>query len=177
MIVNLATTNVQVIPELNAVNLTITPILTSGSGGGGGDVTKAYVDQQDSLKVDKVSGKGLSTNDFTDELKSQYDGTALNSHTHVNKLVLDNIEVAFTDELNTELTTSFEHSQEIGNPHQTSHDLLRDKNGNLAYQHLDTTTTKETLDEADKVVLYDSMTGKVVLSNALNDIETILASI
>ena len=44
-------------------------------------------------------------------------------------------------------------------------------------QYVDTTVTKETLDEADKVALYDSVTGKVVLSNALNDIETILASI
>ena len=57
MIVNLETTNVQVIPELNAVNLTITPTLISGAGGS--DVTKAYVDQKDSLKVDKVLRKEL----------------------------------------------------------------------------------------------------------------------
>lgn len=58
-----------------------------------------------------------------------------------------------------------------------SHEGLTDKNSEAAFQHVDTTTTKETLDEADKVALYDSVTGKVVLSNALNDIETILASI
>ena len=58
-----------------------------------------------------------------------------------------------------------------------SHGNLTDKNSEAAVQHVDTNTIKETLDEADKVALYDSATGKVVLSNALNDIETILASI
>ena len=92
MIVNITTTNVQVIPELNAVNLTITPTLISGAGGS--DVTKAYVDQKDSLKVDKVLGKELSTNDFTDEL-------------------------------NANLTDAYDHSQEIGNPHQTSFENIQ----------------------------------------------------
>ena len=58
-----------------------------------------------------------------------------------------------------------------------AHESLTDKNGEAAVQHIDTTTTKDTLVEGDKVALYDSVTGKVVLSNALNDIETILASI
>ena len=58
-----------------------------------------------------------------------------------------------------------------------SHTNLTDKNSEAAFQHVDTTTVKPTLDEADKVALYDSVTGKVVLSTALNDIETILASI
>lgn len=60
---------------------------------------------------------------------------------------------------------------------QIAHANLTDKNSEAEFQHVDTTTVKSTLDEADKVALYDSMTGKVVLSNALNDIETILASI
>ena len=58
-----------------------------------------------------------------------------------------------------------------------AHESLTDKNDEAAFQHVDTTTTKSTLVEGDKVALYDSVTGKVVLSNALNDIETILASI
>ena len=58
-----------------------------------------------------------------------------------------------------------------------SHENLTDKNSEATFQHVDTTVTKATLDEADKVALYDSLTGKVVLSNALNDIETILPSI
>ena len=39
----------------------------------GGNVTKSYVNAQDDLKVDKVEGKGLSTNDFTDEYKDKLD--------------------------------------------------------------------------------------------------------
>lgn len=58
-----------------------------------------------------------------------------------------------------------------------SHANLTDKNSEAAFQHVDTTTVKESLAEADKVALWDSATGKVVLSNALNNIETILASI
>ena len=41
-------------------------------------------------KVDKVPGKGLSENDFTSTLKSNYDNAVTNSHTHTNKTVLDN---------------------------------------------------------------------------------------
>ena len=58
-----------------------------------------------------------------------------------------------------------------------SHTNITYKNSEAAFQHVDTTTVKTTLDEADKVALWDSVTGKVMLSNALNDIETILASI
>lgn len=39
-------------------------------------------------KVDKVSGKGLSTNDFTDALKSNYDSAHTNEHTHANTVAL-----------------------------------------------------------------------------------------
>ena len=66
---------------------------------------------------------------------------------------------------------------ERGDMVEVSHEKLTDKNSEVAFQHVDTTTIKNTLAEADKVALYDSVTGKVVLSNALNDIETILASI
>ena len=42
-------------------------------------------------KVDKVVGKGLSTNDLTNELKEQYDQAVTNKHTHINKTLLDSI--------------------------------------------------------------------------------------
>ena len=42
------------------------------------------------------------------------------------------------------------------------------KNDETAYQHIDTTTTKETLVEDDKVPIYDSVTGKVVLTDKKN---------
>lgn len=43
------------------------------------------------LKVDKVAGKGLSTNDLTNELKSNYDTAYSEVHTHGNKALLDNL--------------------------------------------------------------------------------------
>ena len=42
-------------------------------------------------KVNTETGKGLSTNDLTNELKSSYDNAVSNSHTHANKTVLNNI--------------------------------------------------------------------------------------
>lgn len=42
-------------------------------------------------KVDKVTGKGLSTNDFTDTYKSNVDSNTSARHTHSNKSVLDGI--------------------------------------------------------------------------------------
>lgn len=48
--------------------------IEAGGGGGGGGVTKAYVDTQDAKKVDKVPGKGLSTNDYDDTAKGIVDG-------------------------------------------------------------------------------------------------------
>ena len=42
-------------------------------------------------KVDEVVGKGLSTNDLTDEIKGQYDSAVLLSHTHTNKTLLDSL--------------------------------------------------------------------------------------
>ena len=42
-------------------------------------------------KVDKVSGKGLSTNDITDTLKAGYDDAVTKAHVHENKTVLDKL--------------------------------------------------------------------------------------
>ena len=42
-------------------------------------------------KVTKEDGKGLSTNDFSNDYKSKVDNADENSHTHTNKTVLDNI--------------------------------------------------------------------------------------
>ena len=63
-----------------------------------------------------------------------------------------------------------------------SHSGVTNKNAETSFQHIDTTTIKETLVEADKVPIYDSVTGKVVLTNKNNvvgsktyDAETVLA--
>jgi len=49
-----------------------------------------------------------------------------------------------------------------------THSGLTDKNAETDFQHIDTTTTKENLVEADKVPIYDSVTGKVVLTDKSN---------
>ena len=49
-----------------------------------GLATVIYVDQQDALKVDKITGKGLSTNDFTDTLKTKLDGIQEGAEVNVN---------------------------------------------------------------------------------------------
>ena len=54
-------------------------------------------------KVDKVEGKGLSTNDLTDALKSQYDEAVVDKHIHANKQILDGITASYTEEEKTKL--------------------------------------------------------------------------
>lgn len=49
-----------------------------------GLATVIYVDQQDLLKVDKVAGKELSSNDFTNTLKTKLDGIADGAEVNVN---------------------------------------------------------------------------------------------
>lgn len=51
-------------------------------------ITNVKVNNWDN-KVDKVTGKGLSTNDLTNDLKKSYDGAVTDSHTHDNKAVID----------------------------------------------------------------------------------------
>ena len=53
-------------------------------------------------------------------------------------------------------------------PLALSHKDLENKNAETTFQHVDTTTTKETLVEADKVAIYDSETGKIVLTDKSN---------
>lgn len=57
--------------------------LAKASGGGSGDAyTKSETDQLLDGKVDKETGKGLSTNDFTDAYKTAVDGAAPQSTTY-----------------------------------------------------------------------------------------------
>jgi hypothetical protein len=56
------------------------PIIPSISG----LATITYVDSQDALKVDKIAGKGLSTNDFTDVLKTKLDSVQSGAEVNVN---------------------------------------------------------------------------------------------
>lgn len=58
--------------------------------------TKSEVDVISSNKVDKINGKGLSTNDLTDILKGNYDSAVTNNHIHNNKSILDGTQESFT---------------------------------------------------------------------------------
>lgn len=49
-------------------------------------------------KVSRETGKGLSTNDFTDEYKEKIDTSSTKSHTHNNKSVLDKITQILIDD-------------------------------------------------------------------------------
>jgi len=49
-----------------------------------------------------------------------------------------------------------------------SHSGVTDKNAETTFQHIDTTITKETLAENDKVTIFDSVTGKIVLTDKNN---------
>lgn len=54
-------------------------------------------------KVDKVEGKGLSENDFTNDYKSQVDSNTSARHTHSNKTILDGTQQSFTTALKSKL--------------------------------------------------------------------------
>ena len=53
--------------------------------------------QDISGKVDKVTGKGLSSNDFTNTYKDNVDSNTSARHTHTNKSVLDNFSGSYND--------------------------------------------------------------------------------
>ena len=83
------------------------------------------------LKVDKISGKGLSANDLTDILKSGYDDAVIKSHTHANKSILDAIQEALTSVLKTAYdsvvswvstngTNLINHLSNTSNPHSVT---------------------------------------------------------
>lgn len=55
-------------------------------------------------KVDVVSGKGLSTNDFTNDYKEQVDKNTNSRHDHSNKTILDNTSASYTTEEKTKLS-------------------------------------------------------------------------
>ena len=55
-------------------------------------------------KVDKVTGKGLSTNDFTGDYVTQVTNNTSARHSHSNKTVLDNTTASYTTEEKTKLS-------------------------------------------------------------------------
>ena len=68
-----------------------------------------------SNKVDKVAGKGLSTNDFTNEDKTNLEENSQARHTHTNKSILDSTTASFTTQEKTKLS-GIEVGAEVNNP-------------------------------------------------------------
>ena len=68
-----------------------------------GSVTPDEMDSELEKKVDKVEGKGLSENDFTNDYKSQVDSNTSARHTHSNKTILDGTQQSFTTALKSKL--------------------------------------------------------------------------
>ena len=95
-------------------------------------------------KVDKIDGKGLSTNDLTDELKENYDNASDKAHSHENKTVLDTItEQNVTDWKDaSEKAHSHENKEVIDKITQDNLDNWSDAS-TKAHEH----TNKETLDK------------------------------
>lgn len=77
-----------------------------------GSLTPDEISEELEKKVDKVSGKELSENDFTDDYKSQVDLNTQNRHTHTNKTILDGTQESFTTDLkdNLDSNTSARHT-------------------------------------------------------------------
>ena len=63
--------------------------LNNGGGGGGDAYTKQETDELLSNKVDKVTGKGLTTNDFTDEEKNKLNGLSNYDDTEVRNSIAE----------------------------------------------------------------------------------------
>ena len=61
---------------------------------------------------EKTSGKGLSTNDFTEDYKNKVDSNTSKRHTHTNKSVLDGTTASFTttDKSNLDTNTANRHT-------------------------------------------------------------------
>lgn len=157
MNVEIKSVEVIVNPEFNAAEIIITPTFSSGVP----DVNKQYVDEKLLLKVDKVEGSSLVPDTEIDKLAGIEENA--NDYTHPLTHPASILEVV---DMAGGSVNKFLNEQ--GEMVEVSHEKLTDKNSEAAFQHVDATVTKETLDEADKVALYDSVTGNVVLTPKSN---------
>lgn len=82
---------------------------------------KSYTDEVAETKVDKEPNKGLSSNDFTNELKNELEANTLARHTHTNKQILDSTSAAFTEEIKSDFDS---HIANTDNPHNVTKEQL-----------------------------------------------------
>lgn len=86
--------------NINFQDISIMGVADSGSGGGGTDLsnyyTKSETDNKLNTKVDKVTGKGLSTNDYTSAEKTKLAGLTNYDDTAIKQQITD-IETSIGD--------------------------------------------------------------------------------
>lgn len=141
----------------------------------GEDVYSALVN-----KVDKETGKGLSTNDLTNDLKSNYDAAYTDKHTHSNKGLLDSYNQTNAD-LTDAVTQKHTHTNKDVLDGITS-DKVSSWNSKQSVLTFDTTPTadsnnpvyskgiKSALDELDNKI--KGITGGGVVTGVKGDGET-----
>jgi hypothetical protein len=93
----LARQNLGIAAPVDAYTKTETDMLLDDKANVADVYSKADADTLLANKVDKVSGKDLSTNDFTNSYKSQVDANTTNRHTHTNKVLLDSYDQSNSD--------------------------------------------------------------------------------
>lgn len=149
----------------------------------------AYTDSLSATKVDKEEGKGLSSNDFTDDLKNNLNLNTASRHSHTNKDILDNTTSSFTKEykaavdnhigntLNPHNVTkeqvglsNVDNTRDIDKPVSTAQNIAIDSALNQAKQYADTQIENKNFVDKDTLDIklslkVDKEDGKGLSSN------------
>ena len=126
-------------------------------------------------KVDKIDGKGLSTNDLTDELQSAYDNAVSLAHEHGNKATLDEISNAVKERYDEAADKMHSHSNKYVIDQITEQtkseydDAVEKKHSHINKDVLDATEAVYTQAEKEKLAGLESshFKGKYISYEAL----------
>ena len=113
------------------------------------------------LKVDKVAGKGLSTNDFTEAYKNAVDANTSARHTHSNQQILDDTTASYTIDEQNKLSGISSGANKV-EASQTNGNIKIDNVETTVYEH--PTTTAVT---AAAVKVGNDAEGHVVIGDPL----------
>lgn len=153
----------------------------------------AYTDSLSATKVDKEEGKGLSSNDFTDDLKDNLNLNTASRHSHANKAILDNTTASFTEEYKTNVDnhigntlnphsvtkeqvglSNVDNTRDIDKPVSTAQNIAIDSALNQAKQYTDTQIENKNFVDKDTLDIklslkVDKEDGKGLSSNDFTD--------
>ena len=122
--------------------------------------TEARLEDLETNKVDKVSGKNLSTNDFTNGYKAQVEENTQARHTHNNQAILDTY-TKTESELEAELNTATENAHTHDN--KALLDSYTQSNTNL------TNAVNNTHTHSNKSLLDSYTNSNSNITNAINN--------